>query len=39
MQIFGLYEAIARASGGTLNKDLQDEWELLPGGCRLREEF
>ena len=39
MQILRLNEAIARASGGTLNKDLQDERELLPRGCRGWEEL
>ena len=39
VQVFWLHEAIARAAGRTLNKDLQYERELGPWGCRLWEEL
>ena len=39
VQILRLNEAIARASGGPLNKDLQYQGESIPRGCRLWKEL
>jgi hypothetical protein len=39
VHILGLYEAIARAPGGTFDQDFQYQRELPPGGCWLWKEF